>query len=308
MKNSVYNKYSKINPYNSIGLINFKKVKNKTTYYYVPSWISKLDKDSWVSSFRLSKVLNDDVDKQIYYDIVHLGISSIKDRPKCIYCDSESKFIFNKGYFEYCSSHARKHSNDLTSKKLKGRPLSLETRKKMSEAKKGKKLTEEQRLRRPRGYHFHLSQEAKDKISRSKKGKVMSRAYYKSGIYESTKCSEKITYLSSYERDFLKICDYSKFIKSIEIPDPIRYNYSGGSHNYYPDFIIITDSGLKIMVEIKAKNLLNNNKVIAKRLAGKKWCREHNIKYVTLTEKEIYTSIKYKKCINKNLCIYDYIV
>ena len=32
----------------------------------------------------------------------------------------------------------------------------------------GKKLTEEQRLRRPRGYRFHLSQEAKDKISLSK--------------------------------------------------------------------------------------------------------------------------------------------
>ncbi len=27
------------------------------------------------------------------------------------------------------------------------------------------------------------------------------------------------------------------------------------------------------MVEVKAKNLINNDKVIAKRLAGKKWCR-----------------------------------
>ncbi len=75
-------------------------------------------------------------------------------------------------------------------------------RKKLSLAKKGKKLTEEQRLKRPRGYHFHLSQEAKDKISKSKKGKVMSRAYYKSGTYESPKCKEKILYLSSYEKRF----------------------------------------------------------------------------------------------------------
>lgn len=307
--NEVYEKYSKVNQYKNVGLTDFYKIENNTKYYFLPDWISKKKENHWVASFRLKRWLNDDVDKQIYYDLVHLGLTSVNDRPRCEFCNKESRFdITRGGYLGFCPDHMIKHRSKLVSEKLKGRPLSEENRKKLSLAKKGKKLTEEQRLKRPRGYHFHLSQEAKDKISKSKKGKVMSRAYYKSGTYESPKCKEKILYLSSYERDFLTICDYSKFIVSIEIPDPIRYNYSGGSHNYYPDFIITTDSGLKIMVEVKAKNLINNDKVIAKRLAGKKWCRENNIKYVTLTERDLYINVKYKKQINKNLYIYKYVV
>lgn len=305
----IYEKYSKINPYNSKGLReNFKKIENKTVYYYLPSWISKLKEDKWVASFRLSKYLKDDVNKQIYYDLVCLGISSIEDRPKCRFCNNEAKFLLSKGYYTYCYLHKVKHVGELVSKKLKGRPLSEENKRNISLSKKGKKLTEEQRLKRPRGYHFHLSQEAKEKISRSKKGKVKSRSYYKSGIYKSTKCKEDIYYLSSYERDFLMICDYSKFIVNVEVPEPIQYYYSGGNHNYYPDFLITTDSGIKLMVEVKAFNLLNNSLVIAKRIAGLKWCKENNAKYITLTEKDIYKHINHRKQINKNLYIYKYIV
>lgn len=304
----VYKKYSKINKYNGIGLDNFRKIENNTVYYFVPNWISIYDNDRWVAVFRMSKILNKDVNFQIYYDLIHLGISSISERPKCLYCSKESKFTMKNGYFDYCTDHRYKHTSLIVSKKLKGRPLSEQNKRNISLAKKGKKLTEEQRLRRPRGYKFHLSQEAKDKISLSKKGKVCSRSYYKSGIYKSKKSTEEIKYLSSYERDFLMICDYSKFITSISVPDPIRYKFSGENHSYYPDFLITTDSGLVIMVEIKAFNLLNNSKVIAKRLSGKKWCKENNIKYITLTEKDIYVFRKYKKQINKDLYIYKYIV
>lgn len=306
----IYNKYSKINPYRSKGLVNYKKIVNKTIYYFVPFWLSKFNKNEWKASFRLTKSLKDEINKQIYYDLVCLGISSTNDRPKCKYCNNDSKFSLNKGYLDYCNCKIceRKHASELISKRLKGRPLSKEHRKKLSLAKKGKKLTEKQRLRRPRGYHFHLSVEAREKISKSKKGKVMSRSYYKSGTYRSTKCIEDIKYLSSYERDFLKICDYSKFISCIEIPEPIQYNYSGESHNYYPDFIITTESGMKVMVEVKAKNLVNNSKVIAKRLAGKKWCKCKGIKYITLTENNIYTIHKHKKVVNLDMCIYDYVV
>ena len=163
----IYEKYSKINPYNSKGLReNFKKIENKTVYYYLPSWISKLKEDKWVASFRLSKYLKDDVNKQIYYDLVCLGISSIEDRPKCRFCNNEAKFLLSKGYYTYCYLHKVKHVGELVSKKLKGRPLSEENKRNISLSKKGKKLTEEQRLKRPRGYHFHLSQEATEKISR----------------------------------------------------------------------------------------------------------------------------------------------
>lgn len=304
----IYEKYSKINQYSGIGLDYFRKVENKTVYYFVPSWISIYDENRWVAVFRMSKILNKDVNFQIYYDLVHLGITSSKERPKCNYCNNESKFTMKDGYFNYCKEHRYKHTSELTSKKLKGRPLSEQNKRNISLAKKGKKLTEEQRLRRPRGYRFHLSQEAKDKISLSKKGKVSSRSYYKSGIYKSKKSKDDLKYLSSYERDFLEICDSSKFITSIEVPNPIRYKFMGKNHSYYPDFLITTDSGLCIIVEIKAFNLLNNSKVIAKRLFGKKWCKENNMKYITLTEKDLYITKNYKKQINKELYIYKYII
>jgi hypothetical protein len=142
-----------------------------------------------------------------------------------------------------------------------------------------------------------------------KKGKVRSRSYYKSGTYETKKCKEPITYLSSYERDFLKICDYSKLIVSIEIPDPIEYKMAGGNHNYYPDFLITTDSGMKIIIEVKAYNMLYDKKVLVKKYAAKKWCRKNGMKYIILTEKDIYLKnlIRGERILNRSFRIYDYV-
>ena len=57
----IYEKYSKINQYSGVGLDYFRKVENKTVYYFVPSWISIYDENRWVADFRMSKILNKDV-------------------------------------------------------------------------------------------------------------------------------------------------------------------------------------------------------------------------------------------------------
>jgi hypothetical protein len=316
--NDIYEKYSKINPYNGVGLGEkcIKSIKNKnpngnyhTIYYFVPSWLSDYKEDRWIGSSYIKRHLNPDVSFQIYYDLIYLGISKVEDRPKCEFCNKESKFSSIKKYHGYCEEHRYNHIAKINSAHFKGVPLTEETRRKLSLAKKGKKLTEEQRLRRPRGYHFKHSQETKDKLSRMKKGKVRSRSYYKSGTYETKKCKEPITYLSSYERDFLKICDYSKLIVSIEIPDPIEYKIAGGNHNYYPDFLITTDSGMKIIIEIKAYNMLYDKKVLVKKYAAKKWCRKNGMKYIILTEKDIYLKnlIRGERILNRSFRIYDYV-
>lgn len=316
--NEIYDRYNNINPYKGIGLgeNSIRRIKDKnpnkksyTTYYFVPKWISKYDKDKWISSSKIKNSLEESVSFQIYYDIVYLGISCVEERPKCKYCNRESNFNQVKKYTGYCLDHKYKHIGDINRLHFKGKPLSEETKKKLSAAKKGKKLTEEQRLRRPRGYHFNHSEETKEKISRSKKGKTRSRSYYKSGIYYSKKCNEVINYLSSYERDFLILCDYSRMITSIEIPDPIEYYFNGGNHNYYPDFLIKTDSGISILVEIKAYNLLNDEKILAKKIAAKKWARKRNIKYIILTEKDLYKKqkIRGERILNRSFRIYDYL-
>ena len=316
--NYIYEKYSKVNPYKGVGLGDecIKRVKDKnpnkksyTIYYFVPTWLSDFEEDKWIINFKLKEHLNSDVTFQIYYDLVYLGITRVEDRPRCEFCGKESKFNSSRKYFGYCAEHRYKHIAKINSAHFKGIPLSEETKRKLSLAKKGKKLTEEQRLKRPRGYHFKHSQEAKEKISRAKKGKARSRSYYKSGTYETKKCKEPITYLSSYERDFLKLCDYSKLIVSIEIPEPIEYKIAGVNHNYYPDFLITTESGMKIMIEVKAYNMLYDKKVLIKKFAAKKWCKKNNIKYIILTEKEIYLKnlIKSEKVLNKSFRIYDYV-
>ena len=92
-------------------------------------------------------------------------------------------------------SDKRKHLFDITVAEL----ISELNKLHISQAKKGKRLTEEQRLRRPRGYHFHLSAEAREKISLSKKGKVKSRNYYTSGKFDSKKFKNVfISYLMYY--------------------------------------------------------------------------------------------------------------
>lgn len=274
-------------------------------YYVFPKWLTELNQDIKVAPCKVNKNLPKDLTPQMYYDLVILGINSIEERPKCAYCGSESSFSLCKGYKSYCKSCNRKEAAKNISKALKGKPLSELNRKHLSEAKKGKKLTEEQRLRRPRGYHFHLSEEAKRKVSLSK-SRIHNLKFYKSGTYKSSKCDKMINYMSSYELDFLKICDSSKFIHKVEVPDPIPYEYIGKFHSYYPDFMITLDSGKKVLVEIKPKNLMMNELVLIKRFSAFKWCRKLGIYHITITQDSIYkTNKKFKKVINYNLRIYD---
>lgn len=307
--NEIYNKYSILNPSNGEALTEYKiekKANTKITKYYLyPKWISNRKEDEWIMSKSILKLIPKDMDLQIYYDIVYLGISDIKDRPRCKYCNKEAKFQFSNGYYNYCKDHRYKYCSELISKALKGRPLSEENKRNISLAKKGKPLTEEQRLRRPRGYKFSLSEEAKRKISISKRN--CSRKCYKSGIYHSDKFNMNIKYLSSYELDFIKVCEISKVIKGIEIPEYIPYEYLGRSHSYYPDFTIILDSGIRVLIEVKPKNLINDTLVIIKKIAAIKWCYKNNYKYLTITESEIYKD-KRRKLLNKNFTIYDYII
>jgi len=308
INNELYINLSKKNPYCLIGLEKYKKrINNNTLYYFLPSFLSIQNKDSWVACFRLSHYLLDGITKQVYYDLVHLGINNISNRPTCKYCKSEALFDLSKGgYLSYCKDHRYLHISNINSKHFKGVPLSPEHREKLSLAKKGKKLTEEQRLKRPRGYHFNLSPEAKLKISLSKKGKVKSRSYYKSGIYETNKCDEPINYLSSYELDFLKICDCCKYINKIIIPDPIMYKLDGKVHHYYPDFLLKLNDNIELLVEVKAYNMINNREVIYKRLYAKKYCFDNHIKYITVTERDIYLD-KNKTKINYLLDFYRFL-
>jgi len=95
----------------------------------------------------------------------------------------------------------------------------------------------------------------------------------------------KIFYRSSYELDFLLLCENNSQVRSIQYNLPgINYIFENEDHWYFPDFIINN----KYMVEIKANYQLKENKTIAKIDAGKVFCKNNNLNFVVITETELY--------------------
>lgn len=288
----------------------------------IPSWISGED-DKYYTFQKAETILNKyGLTNQMYYDIVILGISSPRDRPKCP-CGNYTKYkgMFH-GYKTYCNRdcmYKYREVNEtfrtynLGGKSKLGTHLSEETKKKISKANKGKK-------------RYEITEETRRKLSKANKGRKITwkdkqreaalrriernpqealrfvKSRGKSGLFKPNKSSEIIRYLSTWELKFMKWCDLSKDVIKIETAESIPYTYSGKDHIYIPDFKLTLDNNQIIIIEIKPKNLVNDPVVIAKRITAKKYCRKNNFKYVTLTEVELFKRIK------GSFNIFDYIV
>lgn len=296
--------------------------KKSTRLLLIPNWISG-EKDKYYTFQKAETVLRKyNLTNQMYYDTVILGISSPLERPKCP-CGNYTQYkgMFH-GYKTYCNrtcmykyrevneafrtynlggkAKRGKHHSEETKRKIseatKGKPKYIpteETKKKLSKAHKGRKITWKDKQR----------EAALKRIERNPKEAlkfVKSRG--KSGYYKPEKSLETIRYLSTWELKFMKWCDISKDVLRIESAEAIPYTYSGKDHIYIPDFKITLDNNQIIIVEIKPKNLVNDPVVIAKRITAKKYCRKNNFKYITLTEVELFKRIK------GSFNIFDYIV
>ena len=90
---------------------------------------------------------------------------------------------------------------------------------------------------------------------------------------------------SSTEKDFSIILENSDAVIKWLRPASDQFNiYWSNGNRYEPDFIVETENVI-YMIEIKASNQINNDEVIAKKLAGEKYCNtlneyaeDHNIK------------------------------
>lgn len=90
---------------------------------------------------------------------------------------------------------------------------------------------------------------------------------------------------SSTEKDFSIILENSDTVLKWLRPASDQFNiYWSNSNRYEPDFIAETEN-IIYMIEIKASNQINNDEVVAKKLAGEKYCnilneyaKDHNIK------------------------------
>ncbi len=113
--------------------------------------------------------------------------------------------------------------------------------------------------------------------------------------------NDLITFRSSWERKYAYYCESNPNIKHwgsecIQIPYIL---YDGTQHTYYPDFLIETVDGTKIVVEIKpsaeCRRPINENgylwnaytKNMCKWAAAKKFCQDRNMQFRILTEQTI---------------------
>lgn len=265
---------------------NYVRGSGKNMEYNLFSWITGKDVDVWVSfAYMGIKLNNYGYSSQLYYDVVVLNIDDVSDRPKCRNCGKDVKFeSLSRGYRDFCNlSCTAKWGNKVPSKI-----------KNVSKALTGKKLSKEHRE--------SLSRAAANRVI-----KTGGRGYYntKHGKYKPTKSDKELIFDSSWEKEFMILTDKDKFIKNIDRPNfKIPYKSKGIIKNYVPDFIINTINNFRIVIEIKPKRLLYKNNNLEKRLAGKLYCRKNNMKYVILTEENLYSNISK----NGGFSISDYII
>lgn len=142
---------------------------------------------------------------------------------------------------------------------------------------------------------------------------------YKSGNYDSVVWGETFRYDSSWELDFIKYTEKSCISGDISYisrcQDSIIYYRSESDkinkhhHRYLPDFYIEFKSGIKVVIELKPSNIVKKDPIVTrKRLSAKKFFKDKGIKYLILTEKDMYFSGKEGKGFRNNFNIYDYII
>ena len=119
-------------------------------------------------------------------------------------------------------------------------------------------------------------------------------------LFESTK-NEPIIYRSGLEYQFICFCENNPKVKQwASEPIGIKYDcrLDGKEHEYYPDYVIETVEGNKIIIEIKpydqtvkpsdkdskwAKESWIKN--CDKWRAADKFAKDHNAKFIIITEK-----------------------
>lgn len=114
-----------------------------------------------------------------------------------------------------------------------------------------------------------------------------------SGRFVSYKQKKRVVeFESGLEQDFIHLLEFdSNVSKYIEQPFMIPYELNGRSRNYIPDFYVeyVEQGRLPDLFEIKYSNEVEESSDVleAKIAAAQEWCRNANMNYKVITEKEI---------------------
>ena len=110
---------------------------------------------------------------------------------------------------------------------------------------------------------------------------VEGKTSFSKGSYTSHKTCRTHEYRSSWERDLMTLLDsdYRVVMWDYEF-DVIKYEHEGKTHRYVPDFLVVSTTGKKALVEVKPMSLRGISRNVAKRLAALEYCSSKSLSYV----------------------------
>ena len=281
----------------------------KDNIFKIPGWVFDCpEKEVEITQKRLNRKLSQaGYSGQIGYDILQLGITDIKDRPKCPICGEVAKFRrICEGYKLTCGKDScikektkrtvtnlwneDSYRNQQTESHVKWSSIK-ENREKLSIATLNVWKRDGYREKQSK-LHIEFAKNNPDKISNgnsSIKGNIESKKSIKS----------RLRFDSSWEKDFIVFCNKTDEIISIErTMINIPYKFKEEEHLYFPDFDIILSNNLKLLVEIKPDwKIKLDEKTRLKIQAGKEFVKNSKIyfDYLLLTNDDLYFPPSYTK-------------
>lgn len=311
--------------------------KNKRYNYCLYSWMTGEDTDRYVNTNQLRKFLKlkFNASVQIYYDIICVGLTSIKDRPLCPVCGKELSFdSLSHGYPVTCCKKCHRihkrvqiQNNPLMTKK--GDVRTEQVKKKISNTLRSKDISYSDVWRKKhsdfmkafaktkKGREFYKKVgeiNSKKNIERLKgstidRGGYFTNRVFKRGIYESESLNKTLNYDSGWELKFIQYLENESIKEVINVVDRckdhvIYYWDDGSRHRYLPDFFIEFNSGIRIVIEIKPSYLLKISRKVQLCIeAGKEYFESRGIRFYVLTEHDLFDN---KGIIKSSFSIIDF--
>lgn len=289
----------------------YKRNSGAKSEYYIPE-INK-----WVNNKHLKHTLEKlGMTVKWYYNKYFLGINDPDYVPKCSNpnCNNlVTGFSMKRGHNKYCCLSCQSKSNwmndEFRNKQMKNNPTHCSGGL-MSYIKSDPDRYNNWRSKSPGcgdgGLHKFLVDNGYRKyINLLNDGGSFGRLYnsddpdvsmpnslksiYKTGVYVSSKCNKEVRYRSSYELRYLEILDNDDSVVSFSY-ECVRIPYEGPDkkiHRYVVDFLVILGTGEKLLVEVKPKYFLNDDIVMRKIEAGRRYSENNGFIYKIVTEDEL---------------------
>lgn len=267
--------------------------------WILPGWVSGSEEKEIKVKFKRIKHLarSIGVSDRVLYDVLQLGLTDISQRPKCPICGKERKFdSFGRGYGATCSSKscisekARREVTNLwkdeeyrsgqinTKKKWMNQPEYIEKFKNRAIS----QWSDKDYRKKQTTSHIEFCKNNPDKVFSGQCGTVIS----------NKSINGELIYDSSWEKDFIEFCNREDYIISINRTTfPISYVYDNIQRNYFPDFEIVLETGIKLLVEIKCDWLLETDEKTKYKIeAGENFVKNSKdfSDYLVLVEQDLY--------------------